>query len=218
MNRRLALALAFVLLRTAAQATVYTITVDSTAAPDLADWGKQAVAVCEEWYPTIIELLPSQGFQPAAEVHLVIKEMNGVAHAAGNEISISAAYVRGHRDDLGMVVHELTHVVQQYPGSAPAGFDRPGWLVEGIADYIRIVRYEPQAPRPRIDPQKASYRDAYKTTAVFLEWIAKTYDHEFVVHVNESLRLNQFHLTDFKIHTGKDVDELWAEFVKTLPE
>ena len=36
------------------------------------------------------------------------------------------------------MVHETTHVVQAYRRGA-----RPGWLVEGISDYIRFFKFEP---------------------------------------------------------------------------
>jgi hypothetical protein len=67
-------------------------------------------------------------------------------------ITISGKWITEHPDDLGMVIHELVHVVQGYPNSR----HKAGWLVEGIADYIRWWRYEPEAPRPRIDPAKSS--------------------------------------------------------------
>ena len=141
-----------------------TALVDTNDAPDLKDWGNKAGTLCVEWFPKIAALLPSDGFTAPKEVTLYFDpQMKGVAHASGGKITISAAYVRQHPDDLGMVIHELTHVVQSYPAGGP------GWLVEGIADYIRIVHYEPKAPRPKLDPAKASYKDAYKTTAMFLE-------------------------------------------------
>ena len=32
-------------------------------------------------------------------------------------------------EHFGVVIHELTHVIQAYPAAG----DKPGWLVEGIA-------------------------------------------------------------------------------------
>jgi hypothetical protein len=106
-----------------------------------------------------------------------------------------------------MVVHELTHVVQAYP---PGG---PGWLVEGIADYIRIVKFEPQAPRPKLT-RLASYKDAYKTTAMFLEWIEKQHTPDLVVKMNAALRAGAYRDELWKELTGKTLDKLWADYVK----
>ncbi|MES2596869.1 MAG: basic secretory protein-like protein [Verrucomicrobiota bacterium] len=188
-----------------------TALVDTNDTPDLKDWGSKAGTLCVEWFPKISKLLPSEGFTAPNQVTIYFDpKMKGVAHALGGKITISAAFVRGHQDDWGMVVHELTHVVQAYP---PGG---PGWLVEGIADYIRIVHFEPQAPRPKIDPAKASYKDAYKTTAMFLEWIEKQHGADFVVKMNAALRQGKYQDALWSELTGKNVDELWSAFVKTL--
>jgi len=44
-----------------------------------------------------------------------------------------------------MIVHELVHVVQAYPENRA----NMGWLAEGIADYIRFWKYEPQTRQAR---------------------------------------------------------------------
>lgn len=185
--------------------------VDANDAPDLKEWGNKAGTLCVEWFPKIAALLPSEGFIAPKEVTLHFDpKMKGVAHAFGGKITISAAFVRAHPDDFGMVVHELTHVVQSYP---PGG---PGWLVEGIADYIRIVHFEPKAPRPKLDRAKASYKDAYKTAAMFLEWIEQHHTTGVVVKMNAALRAGSYKDELWNSLTGKTVDELWALFMKSL--
>ena len=42
-----------------------------------------------------------------------------------------ALFASEHPEDTGMVIHELTHIIQNYPSPDP------GWVTEGIADYIR---------------------------------------------------------------------------------
>lgn len=187
------------------------VLVDTNDAPDLKEWGNKAGALCVEWFPKIADLLPSDGFTAPKEVTLYFDpKMKGVAHALGGKITISAAFVRAHPDDFGMVVHELTHVVQSYP---PGG---PGWLVEGIADYIRIVHFEPQVKRPKLDAAKASYKDAYKTTAMFLEWIELNHTAGVVVKINAALRAGAYKDELWSSLTGKTVDEFWALFMKSL--
>ncbi|WP_395743821.1 basic secretory protein-like protein [Prosthecobacter sp.] len=188
-----------------------TALVDTNDAPDLKEWGSKAGTLCVEWFPKIAALLPSEGFTAPKEVTLYFDpKMKGVAHAAGGRITISAAFVRTHLNDWGMVVHELTHVVQDYP------LGGPGWLVEGIADYIRIVHFEPQAPRPKLDLAKASYKDAYKTAAMFLEWIELHHTAGVVVKLNAALRGGTYQEELWSSLTGKTVDELWALFMKSL--
>jgi hypothetical protein len=198
---------------TSAQGNVMaTFIVNTEEAPDLGDWGRRAGELCVAWYPKLVELLPSAGFVPAREVRLNFrKDYNGVAATSRDRIDISANYVRRTTNDFGMVIHELTHVVQAYRGGG-----NPGWLVEGVADYIRLTHFEPQARRPRIDPAKASYRDAYKTTAIFLEWAEKTYDRELVKELDQAMRAGSYRPELFQERTGKSVDELWAAFTETL--
>ena len=160
----------------------------------------------------MVTLLASDGFTPARTVQVRFrKDMKGVAATGRNVISVSANYVRGHTNDWGMVIHELTHVVQAYPpGSGP------GWLVEGVADYIRLTHFEPQARPPRINPDRASYRDSYKTTAIFLAWVEKKHDPQAVRKLNAALREKKFKLELFKDYTGQTVDELWKDFADSL--
>jgi hypothetical protein len=106
-----------------------------------------------------------------------------------------------------MVVHELTHVVQQYHGEG-----QPGWLVEGIADYVRWWRYEPDSPRPRFGP-KATYHDSYQTTAAFLAWVSYHYNEALVPSLDRAMRANQDPVPVFQQLTGKSPDDLWREMV-----
>ena len=187
------------------------IRVDTSETPDLDEWGRRAGELCAEWYGRLVALLPSPGFKPYPEVTLIFRaDMDGVAATGGNNIFIAAKFVRANRGDFGMVIHELVHVVQAYP---PGG---PGWLVEGIADYLRIGHFEPAAPRPGINPEQANYTDAYKTTAIFLEWAEKRGHAKLVERLNAALRQQRYQPELFKELTGRTVDQLWAEFVQTL--
>jgi transglutaminase-like putative cysteine protease len=186
------------------------ITVDTSEVPELADWGKQARAVVEKWHPLIADLLPSPGFTAPTTVKLVFrKNMTGVAYTSGTTIVIAADWVKKHPDDLGMVVHELTHVIQAYRRGGPS------WLVEGIADNIRFFHYEPQT-KISINPRRASYRDSYRTTARFLDYVEKNHDKDIVRVLNEALRKGEYREELVKKRTGKTLDELWALFIASL--
>jgi hypothetical protein len=163
-----------------------------------------------DWFPKIAALLSSEGFTSPKEVLLYFDPvMKGVAHASNGKITISGTFVRAHPDDWGMVIHELTHVVQAYPAGGP------GWLVEGIADWVRIVHFEPQAPRPKLT-RLASYKDAYKTTAMFLEWVETNHTAGLVVQMNAALRKGEYNDALWQKLTGQTVDQLWKQFIETL--
>jgi Peptidase of plants and bacteria len=182
---------------------------DTSRTPELQPWGRAAEALCQAWYPRIVAILKSDdSVRPLPPVVRLVFEpdMKGVAHATGDSIHIAAAWVNAHPHDFGMVIHELTHLVQRYPSY------QAGWLVEGIADYIRLAHFEPALPRPKIDFTKAKHTDSYKTTAVFLIWLEEKYDRNLIPRLNAALRAGSYSDALFQAITGKEVGQLWSEF------
>jgi hypothetical protein len=188
------------------------VTIDVSDAPETKAWAEAAKAIVEQWYPRVTSLLATEDYRAPKEIRLIVKkEISAPAWASSGDITINGKWITEHPDDLGMVVHELTHVVQGY------SWDKtPGWLTEGIADYIRWWRYEPEAPRPRIDPAKSKYTDAYRTTAYFLAWTSKKYDMRLVPSLDLAIRKETDPMPEFKRLTGKTADELWTEFVAAV--
>lgn len=189
-----------------------TIDLDYSGAPDLKDWAENVRTICEDWYPRICRELASDGFTPPTHTTIVIDEnIRGVAATSGGRIRASAKYIRAHKDDLGMMVHELVHVVQSYPNRPRRA---PGWVVEGIADYIRFYKYEPGADRSRIDPEKATYHDSYRTTAAFFDYVVRTHDPDVIRKLNGALRAGECDEEKAKDLLGGNPDALWKDFLK----
>ena len=185
------------------------VTIDTSAAPDLAEWGKNAGVLVAQWYPIVWNLLGTKDAKPASEIKVTFQlKQDAPAYATGSGIFVSVPWVRAHPDDFGMMIHEMTHLIQAYPDSNST----PGWLVEGIADYIRWWRYEPEAPRPRIT-EKNKYTDAYRVTAYFLAYLTHKYDHALVQKLDSAMKKRQYNSSLFEASTGKTLDVLWAEFV-----
>ena len=210
------------------QPAAYQIDIDYSQTPELKDWvDKQLRPALEEWYPIILADLPSEGFVPPQRFTVTIEANGqGVAATSGTRVTVSATWIkqqtaRGPQNEaVGSVIHEAAHVAQQY-GRARGRNRVPGWLTEGIADYIRWWKFEPASARRPIAPikrngQPASYTDSYQTTAAFLEFVAKNYDHEVVVKLNAAGRNGTYSPDLWKKYTGKTLDELWAAFVDTL--
>jgi hypothetical protein len=201
-------------------AAPYQISIDFTEAPELKDWvEKKLRPAADKWYPAIVRALPSRNYTPPPRVTIVITEdYRGVAATAGTRILCSADWFRKNYDGegTGAVIHELVHVVQQYKRTE-RGRPNPGWLVEGVADYIRWFKFEPTptGTRPR-NPQKAKYTDSYRTTAGFLNFLVEKHDQEIVAKLNAAMRQGQYTSDLWKELTGKTVDELWEEYVAAL--
>jgi hypothetical protein len=185
--------------------------VDVTDAPELKEWAEKAARVCERQYPLICEELKSDGFRPRTVIEMTLKhDYNGVAATGGGRITGSVKYFKSHPDDVGAMVHETVHCVQNYRGRG-----NPGWLVEGIADYYRFFKYEP-GKLPKLTPERARYNGSYKVTAAFLGFVSEKYDKELVRKLNKAMREGQYRDELFKELTGKPLEELNQEWRAAL--
>ena len=197
----------------------YEIVFDASETPDLKDWGETRLKpICEKWYPMIVQMLPSEGFTAPRRLTVLFKKgMGGVAFTAGRNIVCAEPWFKQNLDGeaAGAVVHELVHVVQQYR-RVRGGQQNPGWLVEGVADYIRWFLYEPAKLRPRVNPDRAKYTDSYRTTGAFINYLVESVDKDIVTKLNTAMRQGKYTPELWKTCTGKTVDELWADYVQTL--
>jgi Peptidase of plants and bacteria/F5/8 type C domain len=184
---------------------------DVSDAPDMKDWIEKAARVCEKAYPMINEALKSDGFKPATVISMTLKkDYKGVAATGGSRITGSVKYFQDHPDDLGAMIHETVHVVQRYRTR-----NSPGWLVEGVADYIRFFKYEP-GKIGRLNAERAKYDGSYRVTAAFLNYTAEKYDKELVKKLNKALREGEYKEELWKELTKKTVQELGEEWKSSL--
>ena len=184
--------------------------VDVREAPEMKEWADKVARVCERQYAMINEELREDRYLPPNRVPMRLKVMNGVAYTSGVQITGSVAFFKQHPNDIGAMVHETVHVVQNY--RVP---DNPGWLVEGIADYIRFFKYEP-GKLGRISPRRARYDGSYRVTAAFLAYLTEKYDKQIVRKLNKLMRDGEYKKEVFQKLTGKTLEELGEEWRATL--
>ncbi|MCM8529175.1 MAG: basic secretory family protein [Lentisphaeraceae bacterium] len=185
------------------------IEVDVSEVPHLENWAMDAKALMLKWYPRIINLLPTKGQEYAKTVKLKIKKTDeGIAYASGNTVTVCSGWIEKRPEDLGLVVHELVHVLQAYPGG------NPGWLTEGIADYIRWAIYEGKTQKDFHKPrEKQGYKKGYQISAGFLLWLETEYDPGIIKKLNTQMRKGQYKDELFKQYTKKSLDELWKNYI-----
>ncbi len=203
----------------------YTYVIDSSKAPDLTEWSEnELVPVIKEWYPKIVELLPSPGYRAPDTVVFEYKDdMGGTpAYATGHRISLNVGWYRGQleREARGCAVHEMVHTVQSYWGGRRNNrnaLPTPGWVTEGIADYIRWFLYEPESRGAEIhrgNLGNAKYDASYRITANFLDWVVRTQDEDLLQKLNQAAREGKYEEDLWKRWTGKTLEELGEEWRK----
>jgi hypothetical protein len=196
-------------------------------------------ALCEEWYPKINAILFGEGHPlPFKEVQIVFEptifmgasadRTEVPAYADQNTIHVNSDYLTHIPDEyLAMMIHELTHVVQNYNyKAAPDSV----WLVEGIADYVRHKYYEKDIePRLHLDASgkltgfeldrdkgqfdRKGYLGGYTVASAFLFWLEVRKDKNIVPALNKALRDEHYSDAIFQQHCGAPLDGLWQEFM-----
>jgi hypothetical protein len=197
----------------------YTLVLETIEAGDLLEWARaEALPMTTRWYPKLVELLPSEGFEAPRKITLLFDgRMRGVAETSGSRVRCSASWFRSNLrgEALGAVFHEWVHVVQRYgnlrpqPGSAQA----PGWLVEGIADYLRWYQFEPEAKGAEITARNlagARYDGSYRVTANFLNWVVSKAGPGFILRMNAAIREGRYGEGCWAVPGGGTLGELGA--------
>lgn len=187
---------------------------------DMQAWVRNTLQpTCDAWYPKLLAMLPSDGFNNPKTFTLAFRENpNGVpAYTLANHITCNLSWIKKNRDGeaVGAVIHEMVHVVQQYHFGRKSV---PFWLQEGIPDYIRWYVFEPQKNGARIrNPEKVKYSDAYRVSANFLNWATQTYNPNLVKIVNAAVRQGKYSDDLWKTLTGgHTLDELNAQWKQSL--
>jgi hypothetical protein len=161
-------------------------------------------------YPVLVKTFNKKATKEV--LFLVDTAYKAVAEASGNEVKFSAAYLKAHPYDTDVVTHETMHLVQDYGDSAG-----PGWLTEGIADYVRYAYGIDNAGSkwtlPNYSP-KQHYTNSYRITGRFFVWIEQHIKKGTVKKMDASLRAHTYNEGTWKELTGKTLDELWAEYAR----
>jgi hypothetical protein len=184
--------------------------VDANQSPDLYDVAAKIADVCKSAYPQIVQKLsPALSASPHPLTFTSSGFSNGaVAYTtfASGSIIISIPYLHSQPNDMGLVVHELTHVVQGY-----ANVTVPSWIVEGMADYMRFdLGYSTSWSYQHCDA-KSRYTSGYNCAAAFLKYIQINYMSYLIKDLHNTIRAGKYTSVFFSGNTGKTLDQLYAE-------
>jgi hypothetical protein len=185
----------------------------------LSRYGRQAQAKIEDAFPKILKILDYNG-RGQTNVQIIVADdlqpTDGKiawtnTHWDPNTVwgDICVPAQSANPADLGMMVHELMHVVQ-------VGYrDCPSWLVEGIADYVRYYWFDPPSRRPH-SGKGADCTNGYGTTAEFLDWTAHRYAPNLLRALDQGFRSGQSTEQIFSSATRKSLTQLNTEWKATL--
>ena len=204
-----------------------TFRIDASQVPEKREWAeKKLKPALEAWSKNVIELLDGKDAKwTRGAVTLILNPKDGVAasNAESRKIWLSMNFAeKCPQEVVGACIHELAHVVQDYrpaAGRADPYAATPGWLVEGIADWVRWVNYEGAAGVKRVtdDAKRNPKHDAaYGVTAAFLDYVAKKYDKDFVTKLNKLCRDGYYGEDAWTKLTKKTREQLAEEWKRKL--
>jgi hypothetical protein len=194
------------------------------------------------------DLAPRQFAKGAKGSHVASARLNVISLPSNWPIASREAEFRI------IVIHELTHVAQDYAlhlrcdgiRALPCFFQTrlpelhraPGWLSDGIADYIAYTHFvKLNEPRLKLDRHgflhgysedrpflyglerakirigEKGYRIAYGVASAFLLWLEQKKDREVIRALNRSLRARRYSDRLFHERCGAPLDALWRTFL-----
>jgi hypothetical protein len=137
---------------------------------------------------------------------------SGVAATGGGVIRYNPKWLKDHPEDIDVVTHEVMHVVQSYGRGGG-----PGWLTEGIADYVRyafgVNNRNGKWALPEYK-EGQSYTNSYRITARFLVWLEQQGYTTLVNELDKASRSHTYRPELWQEVTGKTLDGLWSDYIK----
>jgi len=143
-------------------------------------------------------------------VFVMDPDYNGIAAAGGGVIRFNPGWFKKNPGDIDIVTHEGMHLVQAYPANAG-----PGWITEGIADYVRFVDGVDNSGAnwklPDLKPEH-HYENAYRITARFFYWLETKVKKGTMVKLDKAMREKKYDPSFWEKQTGKSLDTLWNTY------
>jgi hypothetical protein len=149
-------------------------------------------------------------------VTLILDDSDGLAYTSHATIHLSLGWISEHaaRRDVhasayefkGVILHELTHVLQ-FDGGGSA----PWWFIEGLADYVRLSGGF-GAKHWKREGEGGSWEDGYDTTAVFFNWLNTSLGEEVLQTMNHRLERKPWDGAWWAEITGRTIKQLWHTY------
>jgi hypothetical protein len=178
-------------------------------------WGGLLARLADGWWRTITTRLASPGFEPADQITIDFDDIRipgAPALTRGSVIEVDARGLLARLRDpdaLAMIAHEMVHVAQRYPHA-------PGWLVEGIADYMRYYVLITDDPSRAFQAKGATWRGGYQASAGFLDWAEQGHPGT-VTRINAALRAGEDGEALLRETVGQPLPQAWTAYIESKP-
>lgn len=171
----------------------------------------------ESKYPKVLQLL---NFPMCERVNIIMRVLTqGPAARKTGHNDIHFDPDRIHSADLGFLIHEGTHVTQDFQDDSFENIDNRWWLIEGMANYARLLLGWDGPDQPKFEPSKikrnASLKEQgdYDVWTEFFRWLtAKYHKGELIADFTNALKKGEkdesFLIREFGGHS----EQLWQEF------
>jgi hypothetical protein len=185
------------------------VTLDVSLAPELESWANQYVLPeVRAWYPKISDLIAYPDYTPPARFTIKFSPDAALAYADwyNGIIVVNPKFAADNPQDLGMFIHEATHIIQ-----TSLGFTR-GWVIEGTADWAREYAYRDRAAI--VPTVRDSYILGYSQGSVLLEYFRQKVHPDSIRRATVALHNNTYH--DGILTALTDAPSLDAHWLRLL--
>ena len=173
---------------------------------------------------------PNDSIPMCRTLHYTLEDIDGISAKNGDNGNISIFYSTRHVEKSfeqqdtakvlfetrGVLLHELTHAFQLEPqGIGNYGSNRTFWaFIEGMADAVRVAcdGFHGETDRPK----GGSYKDGYRRTGYFFNWVREHKDKDFLRKMNRStlevIPWSWDGAVQYALGTQYTMDGLWHEY------
>jgi hypothetical protein len=189
--------------------------VNYASCPTAGPLAREIVGILDTNYPRICKTLglPENVLTRKITILLLSDAQAAPAMVSGDTFEFNVGKFQRGEIHLGVLVWQLSMIMEQFPDPINSQFSRPAWLRTALADINRA-----SAVGVRNDPfcaQCTAGQTPLKSSAcgaAFLLYVQKKYPNADMVKVVVHALSKGTYSRDLWKRTGKSLDELWSEF------
>jgi len=172
-----------------------------------AAWVADAKEEMRIWYPKLSDKLALGKYTPPTNFSVRVVSMSGIASTSGTTISVSKQWLSANRQEYGVVIHEMAHVMQNYKGNGAY------WATEGLADWTRVHFYRDPAKKSTPPQGHELYTQGYEPAAGLLNYIDNQVGGSFLKSLNTALKNDSYNdVKTIASLTGKSQNKWWQNY------